>query len=426
MRRDRGIVFVLTLAILVAVVSLLAIAAANQRGAVRQDLGELEQRRAKLAAEAGIQRAMAELQLLIDTPPETMTNQDEWALLGNNGSDIFRLPKSSFRLQVVDNCGFLDVNALTEEQLQTLGLSFEQIDSLLDWREATVTERPQGAKDAYYNGLTNPYNARLGRLQSLDELLLVRGFTPATLYGPPPSANSGQAGQAVSSAALQLNLPLASILTVDAFSSVNGPGGDARINLNGGAVTAQAIANRLLIPQNIAQQILDLRNNRPNQAFTNLSDVLQVPGILGNQTNLRAIIDGATISATERQEGRVNINTASLDAISAIPNVTPEIAQQIVDRQSQGGFALLSDILSISSDQALIRATLDSFTTLSNTFQIRVEGNAGSARVRLVAIASIEAGQVRILSVQEPPFSDMPARWGWTEGGNEIILQEGD
>ena len=96
-RRERGVVFILTLAILVAVVSLLAIAASNQRGAVRQDLGELEQRRAKLAAEAGIQRALAELQLLIDTPPETMTAQDEWALLGNNGSDIFRLARSSFR-----------------------------------------------------------------------------------------------------------------------------------------------------------------------------------------------------------------------------------------------------------------------------------------------------------------------------------------
>jgi len=56
-------------------------------------------------------------------------------------------------------------------------------DSILDFLDADDTARQYGAESDYYITLSPPYRAANGPLQSLDDLLLVRGVTPALLYG---------------------------------------------------------------------------------------------------------------------------------------------------------------------------------------------------------------------------------------------------
>jgi hypothetical protein len=48
---------------------------------------------------------------------------------------------------------------------------------------------PVGAQSNYYEGLQNPYEAKNGPLNSLDELLLVEGVTPQLLYGNDQNLN---------------------------------------------------------------------------------------------------------------------------------------------------------------------------------------------------------------------------------------------
>jgi len=56
-------------------------------------------------------------------------------------------------------------------------------DSILDFLDADDTARQYGAESDYYTTLSPPYRAANGPLQSLDDLLLVKGVTPALLYG---------------------------------------------------------------------------------------------------------------------------------------------------------------------------------------------------------------------------------------------------
>jgi hypothetical protein len=56
-------------------------------------------------------------------------------------------------------------------------------DAILDWLDPDDTPRDNGAESDYYGSLTPPYAPRNGPIQSMEELLLVRGVTPQLLFG---------------------------------------------------------------------------------------------------------------------------------------------------------------------------------------------------------------------------------------------------
>ena len=56
-------------------------------------------------------------------------------------------------------------------------------DAVVDYLDADDTARTAGAESSYYAGLSPPYQAKNGPLNSVDELLLVKGVTPQLLFG---------------------------------------------------------------------------------------------------------------------------------------------------------------------------------------------------------------------------------------------------
>ncbi len=110
---------------------------------------------------------------------------------------------------VIDEAGKLNINALIQldpsgemlfsaltmlqQQTQNPYLTSEVIDAIVDWVDGDDDPRTGGAESSYY--LSNPagaYRAKNGPLNSLDELLLVKGVTPQLLYGNDRNRN-GQA-----------------------------------------------------------------------------------------------------------------------------------------------------------------------------------------------------------------------------------------
>ncbi|HUY93346.1 MAG TPA: hypothetical protein VMV10_31760 [Pirellulales bacterium] len=63
------------------------------------------------------------------------------------------------------------------------GLTADVADAILDWIDADDTTRTNGAEREYYNGLSPGYSPKNGPLESVEELLLVRGVTPQMLFG---------------------------------------------------------------------------------------------------------------------------------------------------------------------------------------------------------------------------------------------------
>ena len=97
------------------------------------------------------------------------------------------------RYGVVDEGGKLNINALIKldpkgdmlfNALMKLPNMTEEIaDAIVDWVDADDVARRNGAESSTYEGLGQPYRAKNGPLNSLDELLLVRGVTPQLLFG---------------------------------------------------------------------------------------------------------------------------------------------------------------------------------------------------------------------------------------------------
>jgi DNA uptake protein ComE-like DNA-binding protein len=101
------------------------------------------------------------------------------------------------RYGITDEGGKLNINALIKIDptgealynalLQLPNMTADIADAIVDWVDADDNVRPAGAESADYADLG--YRAKNGPLNSLDELLLVRGVTPQLLFGTDRNRN---------------------------------------------------------------------------------------------------------------------------------------------------------------------------------------------------------------------------------------------
>ena len=94
----------------------------------------------------------------------------------------------------------LNINALAALEQQKPGVGKQLLmalpgmddatsDAILDWLDADDDPRPNGAESSYYSGLNPPYMPKNGPLDTIEELLLVRGVTPQLLFGADANRN---------------------------------------------------------------------------------------------------------------------------------------------------------------------------------------------------------------------------------------------
>jgi general secretion pathway protein K len=94
-------------------------------------------------------------------------------------------------IRVTDEGGKIPINRADEMMLTrvltNLGVppdpAAEIVDGILDWRDADDEHRLHGAESDYYLSLAKPYVAKNANLDSLEELLLIKGVTPEIFYG---------------------------------------------------------------------------------------------------------------------------------------------------------------------------------------------------------------------------------------------------
>lgn len=405
MRRTKrsGSIFVISLVVLAGLVSVLALAAASQNAANKAQIRRMEGRKARLIAEAGIQRALAELQDQVNSPT---TVNDDWSQLGQIGGEAFELGKASFRVQIIDAASKVNLNTATQAQLELLPLDPEQVDAILDWREESTSPRPDGGKDEYYNQLENPYNAKLGLFQSVDELLLVKGITARDLYtvrtdiertNQPTRTSSGE----------QVELPLEELLTVDSVSQAVNAAGQAKLNLN--TVNQwQQIVGRAQVNQQVAQAIINLR---PGGGYLDIGQVLATPGV--TLASAPAILNNCSTGG-QNQLGKINLNTVTEEILLTIPNLPPDVASAIVTRQSTG-FTELGELTDVPgmNNLALLQQTAGFFEVNSQSFVVRVVGRSGTTQVALQATVALQDGAPKIVRIEESPYTNVIDVWGW-------------
>jgi len=398
-RYRRGTVLVPTLAILLGLVTLVSTLAIANRTQMHAEFNRMEADRARLMAEGAIQRVIAELQ---SHNPDLALQSDTWATLGNSGATQYDVGNDGFRVQVLDAGAKVNINTAPQAQLTNLPMTSDQVAAVMDWRESQSSPRPTGAKDSYYNSLTNPYNTKLMPFESPDELLLVKGFTPDNYFQPNPDT-----ADLTTIPPDTLSVPIRDLVTVDSLSADMDPNGNQKIDANSALLT-QFLSDG--ITPSVANSIVQARQTTP---FTKMADIFNnVPGI--DTQSAKLIADFVMIGTTVSHSGLINVNTATAASLETIPNISSDLAQAMAQRQSSG-YQGLGDLLDVPGmNMNTFAQVIDYLCIGSAAYNVRAIGMAGNTAYAIEANLVIQTGG-NIQITRERPLSPFDAvnLWQW-------------
>lgn len=219
-------------------------------------------------AQGGVQRAAAELIYKHDpkiqlmrkslTPEKIPPEKKEWMTDGR--PYLFPYEQGICEIRIISEAGKININLVSESMLRKiislLGLEGEArdivVDSILDWRDPDDFYRVNGAENSYYQSLKEPYDCKNGNLESIEELLLIKGISHDLFYGRKSSEEEKKG--------IQVGLK-------DIFS-IYSPGGQIDIN------SASPLILRFIlgIPEEVAQNVVNAREEKP---FAHQLDLFQ-------------------------------------------------------------------------------------------------------------------------------------------------------
>jgi len=194
-RGQRGVALVLTLLIL----TLLVVTGLELNRAIRVEAtlagNYRDLTQGSYIAQSGVEIARA---LIQDDDPSYDSLDERWAQFAVFAYLSHRLfTDGDFTGQIVDESSKFNPNGLIdpygnvdpkkkdqlERLLQLMGHNPEVMDAILDWLDPDDQRRPMGAEREYYMTLKRPYAPKNGPLDSLGEMLLIKGMDSSTFYG---------------------------------------------------------------------------------------------------------------------------------------------------------------------------------------------------------------------------------------------------
>ena len=204
-----------------------------------------------------------------------------------------KLGAGVFRVRLVDEGGKINLNRVSEETLRRVftNLGFDGtrrdilVDAIMDWRDEDDLHRANGAENDYYASLEPAYTAKNGPLESVADLLWIKGMTRELFYGNPESL--GATPQQPRGAAVH------EIFTVD--SPID------RVNLR--TASAEVIHALTGIPLERCRAFVEERKKLSDKT---LADLLPLLGIGAGDAALQTFIFTNPSVVAVEAEGRVN------------------------------------------------------------------------------------------------------------------------
>lgn len=337
----------------------------------------------------------------------------------------------AFRFGLADEASKLNVNALGDANLEKLPRVTPTLAAaLLDFLDEDDTPRPEGAEQDYYSGLARPYTIRNGPLASLDELLLVRGFTAELLHGAVAVRDGGVNSEAPPAAGDARPMRgLSQFLTIASYDPDTADDGTYRINFN----SPEAVLPEVELPPAFTNFLAALQTNgiTLSHAADLLEATLPVKDRKGLEVEITSGIGKAelatvlglfTASAELQTDGLINVNTASLAVLATLPGVDDALAESIVsarrsispERRTSIAWLYQEGVV----DAAKFKALAPLLTARSYQFTFQVIGyGLPSGRYRVLeAGIDVAPGTRRITYLRDVTRRGLP----FTLGGEEV------
>lgn len=400
---NQGLILVGVLWVVMVMTAIAAIVGQTSRLNLKMAAATADEIRCQWACRAGIENAIA---VLNEDLRDTDCLLDLWS---DNDEDFNNVPleRCTYSVQVTDEAGKLNINIAAREQIMSLEYMEDYIaDAILDWRDRDENPRADGAEMGYYENLMYPYTIRNNTFRTIRELLQVKGVTERLLYGEDTNLNGlldfnemdGAASAPADNGDDILDQGWIAYLTCYSYErNVDGQG-NKRININD--ADESTLESQLGIKASQARWIVQNRGN----GYDNIAGLIDEKSPEktssdsegdDNQTEpidlstFKQIADKITTSGDDRIPGKVNINTAPTEVLTALlggNDTDRQLAQSIVaDRSSLlYGYESIASILDIESmNVSRFKQIADRITVRSDVFTIRCFATADVSGARL-------------------------------------------
>ena len=311
------------------------------------------------------------------------------------------------RYGLVDEASKLNVNAAhTTDLIKLPRLEPAMIQALRDFVDGDNIPRPEGAEQEHYDTLPHRYAVRNGPLSTVDELLLVRGFTPSLLYGEDlnmnyrldPNEDDGDTSFPPDNGDGRLDLGLRRYFTTSSYDLNEDSEGVARTNVNDpkdGFPSSE-------LPAAITNFVALLRAN--NLKVDTIAELLEAsykikpPGGAEQEiksgigkAELPALLDHFTTTRQHRIDGLINLNTASAEVLATVPEIDGPLAEAIVsarksispERKNTIAWLFQEDLV----DAAKFKLIASHLTARSSQYSFHVAGfGLPSGRFRVLDV----------------------------------------
>jgi type II secretory pathway component PulK len=222
--------------------------------------------------------------------------------------------------------GKVNLNSASLETLLKLpSMTAELASSIIDWRDSNQEITAGGAESEYYLLLSDPYQCKNASLETIEEVLLIKGADQQILYGEDTNrngildTNENDAEQSLPSdnANGRLDAGFLNYVTINSYELNTDADGNPRINVNDGRSQTQLAA---LLQQTAGSDYTRYMSNiRRRRNYRNLLEVYYVSQIPYDIFN--KIIDKLTTSNQEKTAGLININSASEEVLLCLPGL---------------------------------------------------------------------------------------------------------
>lgn len=327
--------------------------------------------------------------------------------------------EENLRFGLTAEAGKLNINEATEAMLEKLpAMTPYLVQGLLDFLDTDDTPRAEGAEQEYYDALANPYAIANAPLKTVEELLLVRGFTPALLFGEDanwnyqldPNEDDAETLFPPDNQDGKLNLGLRQNLTVWSYDIDTDSGGAPRIDLNdpNADLAGEDSVGNEAFPAPVIAYIQALR--RSNVKLGHPADLLEARARLKDEngsevdmesgigkTELPLVLDRLTTRLISRAPGLIDVNTASVQVLQLLPGIDEALADSIVaarqnlqDEQRRTPAWLFQEGV---LDAGQFKAVAPNLTARTLQFHLRVVGyGVPSGRYRVLEAVIDTAG----------------------------------
>jgi general secretion pathway protein K len=215
MRGERGFALVITLIVTALLVALLVEFVNEVYVDTSHSHNFVASQQASILAESGIEGGIKMLQFSNLGKTEKFSSlTEDWAKPFSYDAGV-----GTVTIAIEEESGKLNLNTATSSNgtsnkytdiaqrlMKSLKLSPDLIDVLMDWVDEGDAPHSGGAETNYYSTLKFPYKAKNARLETVEELALLKGFTPEVLTKLRPCVTVyGSAGSAETNTLININ-----------------------------------------------------------------------------------------------------------------------------------------------------------------------------------------------------------------------------